>query len=131
LAFRPSVRSIQSNPIGRPPRVTIPVITPTVTLIRNASSVATYAPDAELLPPTHTIAKGPAEIEKFFDGLLKSGVKNHALKLVEAGGTDKVMYGTANWSAADKDGKPIGGLATHVFERQGDGSLKLKAHIFN
>src|SRR3954447_21762496 len=40
---------------------------------------ASYAGDAELLPPTHTIAKGPAEIEKFFDGLLKGGVKSHAL----------------------------------------------------
>ena len=92
---------------------------------------ASYAGDAELLPPTHTIAKGPAEIEKFFDGLLKGGVKSHALKLVEAGGTDKTVYGTANWSATDKDGKQIGGLATHIFERQNDGALKLKAHIFN
>jgi len=47
---------------------------------------ASYAADAELLPPTHTIAKGPAEIEKFFDDLIKGGVKSHALKLVEAGG---------------------------------------------
>jgi ketosteroid isomerase-like protein len=70
---------------------------------------ASYAADAEVLPPTHTIAKGPAE----------------------AGGTDKTVYGTANWSATDKDGKPIGGLATHIFERQNDGALKLKAHIFN
>jgi ketosteroid isomerase-like protein len=91
---------------------------------------ASYAADAELLPPTHTIAKGPAEIEKFFDGLLKGGGKSHALKLVEAGGTDKTVY-TANWSATDKDGKQIGGLATHIFERQNDGALKLKAHIFN
>ena len=92
---------------------------------------ASYAADAELLPPTHTISKGPAEIEKFFDGLIKGGVKGHALKLVEAGGTDKTVYGTANWSATDKDGKQIGGLATHIFERQNDGALKLKAHIFN
>lgn len=91
---------------------------------------ATYASDAELLPPTHTVTKG-TEIEKFFDGLVKGGVKSHALKLVEAGGTDKTVYGTANWSATDKDGKSIGGLATHIFERQSDGNLKLKVHIFN
>ena len=91
---------------------------------------ATYASDGELLPPTHTVAKG-AEIEKFFDGLLKNGVKGHALKLIDAGGTDKTVYGTANWSATDKDGKSIGGLATLIFERQSDGGLKLKAHIFN
>src|SRR5215208_3320028 len=43
---------------------------------------------------------------------------------------DKVVYGTANWSAKgkDKDGKPanFSGIAVHVFERQVDGSLKLR-----
>jgi ketosteroid isomerase-like protein len=62
---------------------------------------------------------------------MKAGVKGHALKLVEAGGAEKTVYGTANWSATHKDGKSIGGLATHIFERQNDGALKLKAHIFN
>ena len=38
--------------------------------------------------PTHTIAKGN-EIEKFFYGLLKNGVKSHALKVVEAGGSEQ------------------------------------------
>ena len=42
-----------------------------------------------------------------------------------------MAYGTANWSASDKDGKAIGGIATHIFERQCDGSLKLKVHTFN
>ena len=27
--------------------------------------------------------------------------------------------------------QPWGGIATHVFERQGDGSLKIKLHTFN
>ena len=40
---------------------------------------ASYAGDAELLPPTHTIAKGPAEIEKFFDGL-KGGCQKSCFK---------------------------------------------------
>jgi ketosteroid isomerase-like protein len=77
------------------------------------------------------LREGTGRDQKFFDGLLKGGVKSDALKLVEVGGTDKTVYGTANWSATDKDGKQIGGLATHIFERQNDGALKLKAHIFN
>src|SRR3712207_2295859 len=97
----------------------------------DAKAVAAfYALDAKLLPPTHTVVIGAAEIEKFFAGLFANGVKGHTLKLIEAGGADKMVYGTANWSASDKDGKAIGGIATHIFERQGDGSLKLKVHTF-
>ena len=92
---------------------------------------AFYAPDAKVLPTTHVVVTGPAEIEKLFAGFMTSGLKNHALKIIEVGGDGKVVYGAANWSATDKDGKPLSGIATHIFERQGDGSLKLKIHTFN
>src|SRR4029077_5044487 len=96
---------------------------------------AAYLPNAKLLPPTHEGASGPAAIEKFFAGLHANGVTNHKLEVIDAGGDDKVVYGTANWSAKgkDKDGKPanFSGIATHVFERQADGSLKLRLHTFN
>ena len=73
--------------------------------------------------------------EKFFAGLHANGVTDHKLEVIDAGGDDKVVYGTANWSAKgkDKDGKPanFSGIATHVFERQADGSLKLRLHTFN
>jgi ketosteroid isomerase-like protein len=53
--------------------------------------------------------------------------------VIDAGGDDKVVYGTANWSAKgkDKDGKPrsFSGIATQVFERHG--SLKVRLHTFN
>ncbi len=98
----------------------------------DAKAVAAfYQSDAKVLPPSHTVVNGPAEIEKFFAGFFANGVKDHALKLIEAGGTDKMGYGTANWSAAAKDGKSLGGIATHIFERQADGSLKLKIHTLN
>nr|WP_249128143.1 hypothetical protein [Bradyrhizobium sp. AUGA SZCCT0169] len=55
--------------------------------------------------------------------------------MIDAGGDDKVVFGTAKWSATgkDKDGKPtpFSGLAMHVFERQADGSLKLRLQTFN
>jgi ketosteroid isomerase-like protein len=98
---------------------------------------AVYLPNAKLLPPTHEVASGPAAIEKFFAGLHANGVTDHKLEMIDAGGDDKVVYGTANWSAKgkdkDKDGKPatFGGFATHVFERQADNSLKLRLHTFN
>jgi ketosteroid isomerase-like protein len=96
---------------------------------------AAYLPNAKLLPPTHEVASGPVAIEKFFAGLHASGVTDHKLELIDAGGDGKVAYGTANWSAKgkDKDGKPasFSGIATHVFERQADNSLKLRLHTFN
>ncbi|MBV8916766.1 YybH family protein [Bradyrhizobium sp.] len=94
-----------------------------------------YLPNAKLLPPTHEVASGPAAIEKFFAGVHANGVTDHKLEMIDAGGDDKVVYGSANWSAKgkDKDGKPttLSGIATHVFERQADGSLKLRLHTFN
>ena len=103
---------------------------------QDAKAVAAlYLPNAKLLPPTHQVASGSAEIEKFFAGLFANGVTGHRLELIDAGGDDKVVFGAAKWSATgkDKDGKatPLGGIALHVFERQPDGSLKLTLHTFN
>ena len=96
---------------------------------------AAYLPNAKLLPPTHEVASGPAAIEKFFAGVHANGVTDHKLEVIDAGGDDKVVYGTANWSVKgkDKDGKPatFTGTGTHVFERQADNSLKFRLHTFN
>jgi ketosteroid isomerase-like protein len=96
---------------------------------------AAYTPNAKLMPPTHEVASGPAEIEKFWAGMFANGVTGHKLEVIDAGGDGKVVYGTANWSAKgkDKDGKPatFSGIATHVFERQPDNSLKLRLQTFN
>ncbi|TFV36185.1 YybH family protein [Bradyrhizobium niftali] len=102
----------------------------------DAKAVASaYLPSAKILPPTHAVVSGPAEIEKFFAGFFANGVTNHTLDIIDAGGDDKIVYATANWSAKGKgaDGAPqtLGGIATHVFERQADGSLKLRLHTFN
>ncbi len=96
---------------------------------------AFYTEDALLLPPSHDIIKGPAGVEKFFAGLLANGVTGHKLELIEAKGDAGLIVAAAKWSAAGKDanGAPdaFGGIATHVFARQADGSLKLKLHTFN
>lgn len=96
---------------------------------------ASYVANAKLMPPTHQVASGPAEIEKFFAGIFANGVTAHKLEVIDAGGDDKIVFATAKWSATgkDKEGKPmpLSGLATHVFERQADGSLKLRLQTFN
>jgi uncharacterized protein (TIGR02246 family) len=99
----------------------------------DAKAVAAfYTDDAVFLPPTHEVVKGPAGVEKFFAGLFANGVTAHKLELIEvaAGGGDTVVA-AAKWSVKLKDGKTGGGIATHVFKKQADGSMKLKLHTFN
>jgi ketosteroid isomerase-like protein len=101
----------------------------------DAKALATnYAANARVLPPTHEAANGPAEIEKFFAGVIGSGVSNHRLELLDSGNSGQLVWAAARWSAEAKgtDGsiKPVGGFATHVFERNGN-RLKLKLHTFN
>ncbi len=91
---------------------------------------AFYTDDALLLPPSHDILRGPAAVEKFFAGLFTAGVTGHKLDLIEANGTPDLIVATAKWAARSKDG-PIGGIATHEFNRQTNGNLKLKLHTFN
>ena len=69
---------------------------------------AAYLPNAKLLPPTHEVISGPAEIENFFAGLFSSGFTDHNLTIIDAGGDDNVVYSAANWSAKGKgaDGAP-------------------------
>jgi uncharacterized protein (TIGR02246 family) len=96
---------------------------------------AFYTDDAIFLPATHDVIKGPAGVEKFFGGLFGMGVTGHKLELIEAQGEGNLLVGTAKWSAKGKDAKgadqPWAGVATHVFEKQADGSLKLRVHTFN
>ena len=90
-----------------------------------------YADDALLLPPTHDVIEGPAGVEKFFAGLFEAGVTGHKLELIEANGDEQTAVGAAQWSAKGGDGSELGGIATHEFVKQDDGSLKLKLHTFN
>jgi uncharacterized protein (TIGR02246 family) len=100
-----------------------------------AAVAAFYSEDAKLLPPTHAVVSGPAEIQAFFQGLFDAGVTGHALNIIEVGGGDDMLYGAAHWSAEGKGSEgaaqQLGGIATHVFERQDDGRLKLTLHTFN
>jgi ketosteroid isomerase-like protein len=102
----------------------------------NAKAVADfYEANALFLPASHEVVRGPAGVERFFSGLFSAGVTNHRLELIEASGAGDLLYGAATWSASGKDdrGQPsnFGGVATHVFQRQSDGSIKVKLHTFN
>ena len=102
----------------------------------DAGKLATfYTEDAIFLPATHDVLNGPEGVEKFFGSVLGMGVKDHKLEMIEAREQGDTVIAAAKWSAAGKDAhgadQPWGGTATHVFERQDDGSLKLMLHTFN
>ncbi|EAU42079.1 hypothetical protein FP2506_16639 [Fulvimarina pelagi HTCC2506] len=87
--------------------------------------------DAIFLPPTHDVVEGPEGVQSFFDGLFQNGVTDHQLEVINVMEGGDEIVAASRWSAKGGDGSDIGGIATHVFERQNDGSLKLKLHTFN
>ena len=102
----------------------------------DAKAVAAfYTPDAVVLPPSHDVINTPADIEKFIAGLFSNHVTGHVLqpfKIIETGNTIIVA---SKWSAKAQDDKGattnIGGIATHVFQKQSNNTYKLKLHTFN
>ena len=102
----------------------------------DASGIAkTYAEDAVLLPPTHDVIVGPQNIEAFFSGVLKSGVTNHRFELIKVLEDGDEIVAAAKWMAKAKNSAgadtDASGIATHVFQKEDDGSLKLLLHTFN
>lgn len=102
----------------------------------DASGIASfYTDDAKLLPPDHNIYEGPAGVEKFFTAVLGNGLHDHALELIDAESSGDYVIAAAKWSAKGKDASgaetTFGGIVTHVFEKQPDGSLKLELMTFN
>ena len=99
------------------------------------AAAALYSDDALFLPPTHDVIKGPAGVEKFLQAIIGMGSKNHKFEMIEAREEGNIIYAAAKWSATGKnaEGKeqPFSGVVAHVFERQSDGSLKVKLHTFN
>ena len=100
-----------------------------------ANVAAFYTEDAIFLPASHDVINGPDGVTAFFGPLFDMGVTGHKLELIEAREAGDAVIAAANWNAAGKDAEgadqPWGGVATHVFERQEDGSLKLVLHTFN
>ena len=96
---------------------------------------ALYSDDALFLPPSHDVIKGPVGVEKFLQGILEMGTKDHKFEMIEAREAGNIVYAAAKWSATGKDSEgkdqTWSGLAAHVFERQSDGSLKLKLNTVN
>jgi uncharacterized protein (TIGR02246 family) len=96
---------------------------------------ALYTENATISPGNGKTIVGRAEIENLFTGFVDGGVHNHKLEIVEIGGSDKMMYQIAKWSAqgAETNGETptFGGVSTNILEKSLDGIWLTRSHIWN
>ena len=94
-----------------------------------------YTSDATLLPPGAPAIKGADGIRTFWKGMIDAGAGDVVLEtqVVESSGDLAYEIGAASFTMPDgKGGKaPVAAKYLVVFKRQGDGSIKAIADIFN
>ena len=102
----------------------------------DAAAIANiYSEDATLLPPGSPQIKGRADIQAFWQGFLSAGASDAKLRVVDVGVSGDMAYEIGAFEA--KLPVPEGGTAPGtgkyvvVWKRQGDGSVKMVADIFN
>ena len=103
---------------------------------QDAQAVAAlYVPDATFLPATHEVVQGPAAIAQFFVGVFAAGITAHRFELITIEGNGAMLVAAARWFARGTDAEgaatALDGIATHLFLRRPDGSLRLRLHTFN
>ena len=99
------------------------------------SLAALYTENAILSPGNGVTLVGRAEIENLFKSFVDGGVHNHTLEIIEVGGSDKMIYQVARWSAqgAEANGETpsFGGITTSVLEQSADGNWLARTHVWN
>ena len=72
-----------------------------------ASVAALYTSDAQLLPANSDFVKGTAAIQKFWQGVLDSGIKGATLKTVEVEGHGTLAHEVGQYELRDQAGKTL------------------------
>jgi uncharacterized protein (TIGR02246 family) len=100
-----------------------------------AAFPAMYTQDAILLPSGKQPITGPEAIKQFWEGNIKSGVRDHTFEIISTRADGKYAYQIARWTVNFvKEGGtkiPLSGNTVRIFERQADGKWLTKVHIFN
>lgn len=102
----------------------------------NAAALpAMYTTDAVLLADGSAPITGRDGIQKYWEGALKMGLKDHTFAPITVKQDKKIAYQAATWTLmAPKesgDSTQATGSAVHVFEKQSDGKWLIKVHIYN
>lgn len=97
--------------------------------------VEQYSSSAVLSPGNGEVLRGHEEITALFKSFIDGGVNSHSLEVINAEGSDDVIYQIAKWSASgpEVDGiKPtFGGITTSVLNKTAEGKWVIKSHIWN
>lgn len=96
---------------------------------------ALYTENATLSPGDGKTLVGRAEIENLFKGFVDGGVHNHTLEVIDVGGSGKMIYQVAKWSAqgAEANGETptFGGITTSILEQNSGGKWRIRSHVWN
>lgn len=94
-----------------------------------------YTTDAVLLADGSEPITGREGIQKYWEGALKMGLKDHSFAPLMVKQEGNVAYQAATWTLmAPKEGggsTQATGSAVHVLEKQPDGKWLIKVHIYN
>jgi uncharacterized protein (TIGR02246 family) len=94
-----------------------------------------YTVDAVLLFGGAPPITGPEAIRQFWESRIKLGVRDHTFDIIEAGADGKYAYQVTKNTVQlvrDSGEKTVtAGHTVRIFEKQSDGTWKIKIHMFN
>ena len=95
-----------------------------------AASVAGYAEDCAVLAPNQPPARGRQAVETLFNEMMAEIEGTVSFEIVEVVEAGDLAYQWATYSLEGKEESDSGQLV-EVFNRQADGSWKIRLSIFN
>jgi ketosteroid isomerase-like protein len=95
-----------------------------------------YTENAVVFPPSSEILNGRTEIQAYLDSLREAGFKEYSISNVNSDVKgDNTIFETAIWEATRMDAEgnviTLEGNISNVFEKQNDGSWKIKFQSWN
>jgi ketosteroid isomerase-like protein len=94
-----------------------------------------YTRDATLFFQGSAPVTGPEAIAQFWDSRIKLGVGDHTFDIIETAADGKYAYQVTKTTVQLKreSGEKIliAGHTVRIFEKQGDGTWKIKVHMYN
>lgn len=96
-----------------------------------AAVAALYAEDGRVVTGDGKVVDGQADIQALFQGFIDSGATNHKIEMIDVKESGDIVWETANWTLTGGDKKEYGGKIVNIYEKQGDGGLKARLHIWN
>ncbi len=95
-----------------------------------AAIAALYTEDSAVLTPNQPAVRGRQAIETFFKGIIEEIGGTHSVETVEMADAGDLAYQWATYSVGGGE-VSIAGNFVEIYNRQADGSWKIRLSIFN